>query len=92
MLTTVHTLPPDLLHQTYGGSGKLSWIKAELRVLNSKRDYFMKIVVNTMAEHCSTVHFTLKFHHLPHIAEDLRRFGTLPVLIGSPFEHYNVHI
>lgn len=65
---------------------------AELQVLNSRISRFQKNVGDIFADNCSTGLFTLKFHLLHHIVEDLRRFGTLSVLDASPLKYYNVHI
>lgn len=42
--------------------------------------------MGTFSEHCKSGLYTPRFHLLDHVMEDLRVFGTLPVLDAPPFE------
>lgn len=60
--------------------------------MNSKFFCFKKTVVEAFVEHCNTGHYTLNFHLLDNVIENLRRFETLGVLNAPPSESYVVHI
>lgn len=51
---TVNTLYSDLLPKVYLGSGNLSFIEAELKIMNKDISHSKKIVVDTSAKKCST--------------------------------------
>lgn len=44
---------------------------------------------NTFGPHCSTSLFTLKFHSLNHLVDDLERFGGFSLLDAGPFGHFS---
>lgn len=48
------------------------------------------VVEKKFAPHCSSGLFTLKFHPLGHVVEDLSKFGGLSFVDAGPFEHINV--
>lgn len=55
-------------------SGKLSWTKGELQVLNSEIGNLKKIMVHTIAENCSTGLFNSKFQVWGHIVDKRNEF------------------
>lgn len=57
-----------------------------------KVQYFKVLTIKTFQDFCVSGLFTLKFHLLDHMVEDMERFGSLQVLDASAFEHYNTDI
>lgn len=53
---------------------------------------FKRVVVNAFSEHCRKGLFTLTFHLLDHMAEDINRFRSAHVLVFSLLDHFNVTI
>lgn len=92
MMPCVHTLCSNLLGKGHAGLDELFWTEAEPQYLNCEMSHFHKIMVDTLAKHCSTKLFTSKFYLLEHIVEDFQRSGTLFDLDSSLLEHYNLHI
>lgn len=88
-LTTVHTLYSDIVNQ-------LLYTKPERKlhgnenVVTSETIRRLKMVAKNLFEDLEDFNlFTLKFHMLDHIAEDVSRFGALNFVDASPFEHFN---
>lgn len=72
--------------------GNLRWNGVEIQVQTCRIGHFKDIVVDNFAGHSSTEVFTVKFHLIDNMVEDIHRFGKLSVLDISPFEGYNVPI
>jgi len=53
---------------------------------------FKEAVIAFFGDYCDKGVFTLKFHLLDHMVDDLRRFGSLSVLDASAYEHFNTDI
>lgn len=48
--------------------------------------------MNDFTKHCDSDLFTVKYHLLDHMGENIRRFRTLPVPESGPSECFNVHV
>lgn len=65
-----------------------------MRKLGSVRSKISKsktVVERTSEPHCSSELFTMKFHLLNHVAENLEILGILSFTSVAPFDHANVH-
>lgn len=51
-----------------------------------------ELMETTFDKHCETGFYTLKFHFLDYLVENLESFGNLETLGASPYERFNVHI
>lgn len=51
---------------------------------------FKENTVHVFREHCATELFTIKFHLLKHLYEDLDRFGGVIFLNASAYEHIQI--
>lgn len=63
----------------------------ELSNIEEKVRAFKKDVVDGLHDHCNSGLYTLKFHLLDHLGENMRRFGPLSVPDASLFECFNVY-
>lgn len=52
---------------------------------------FEKILAETLADHCSSGLYNVKYHQSDQIMEDIRRLGTPSVLDSSPYENFILH-
>lgn len=50
------------------------------------------MLVEMFAMNCDYGLYTLQYHLLDRIVEDIRRLGSVTVLDSSPHEHLNMHI
>lgn len=86
-MTTVHSRYSMLLKMfmnRYECSGFRAETFAELK---RKIAELISVIMNTLEEYRDAWLFTLKFHLLDHLAENLERFGSPEMLDSSPFEH-----
>jgi len=88
-LTTVHTLYSDLINHLLFNENNQDWPHSR----ESDISTIIKVFKSTASNLFGTLEdlnlFTLKFHNLDHIAEDVARFGDLSLLDASPYEHFN---
>lgn len=91
-MTRVHTMYSEIVNEVTGDGEYKIRSEEELVKLEERVKEFKRELVERFDDHCESGLYTLKFHLLDHMVEDIRKFGTLSVLDGSPFEHFNVHI
>lgn len=65
------------------------WSTDVLEEIPSAVSNFKKQVWELFGPHCDKRLNTLNFHLLDHFVHALERFGTIRVLIASPYEHFN---
>lgn len=85
--TTVHTKYTELMNLVTGNGTGVS--KPDITELVST---LKRTVVETFKDHCEKGLFTLKFHTMDHLAEDISRFGSCKFLDAGAFEHFNLAI
>lgn len=88
-ITAVHTLYSELLKilfddvETYG-LGNDEADKVEYMI-----DHLKKECKKVFGPYVEKGMYTLKFHLLDHLVPDLKRYGSLDVLDGGPYEYFN---
>ncbi len=88
-LTSIHVKYSSLLHQL---ESEIDSKGLTLRRLQSLRRTIHDLKTSTSNFFKAYVQhglFTLKFHLLDHLADDLKKFSSLSYLDASPFEQYN---
>ena len=91
-LTTVHTLYTELV-RTLEVIDKRTGVTQEiLQVLATKIERFKHQTVKLFEPYVDNGLFTLKFHLLDHLVEDLSKFASLDFLSAGPYEYYNTKI
>lgn len=73
------------------------WIDEEsngtrLMELGARIRHLKELRKSTFERHCETVLYTLMFHLLDHVVEDVERFGNLKTLNALPVESFSVYI
>ena len=88
-ITTVHTMYSNLLEMIF--------TDVEDHGMNDRKAHDMDALVmdlkreckDVFAEHVQKGLYTLKFHLLDHLAEDMARYGSLEFLNSGPYEFFN---
>lgn len=84
-LTKVHAIYPELMLSSKGEKRHKGWSKKQLMELKYCVEQFKRSLVRTCSHHCNFGLYTLTFHLLDKVLEDLQAFGTPSVLDASPF-------
>lgn len=91
-MTKVHKMYSDLARRLsefrWNGESSSPWLTG----LGEKIAWFKELVKATFDQHCESGLNRMKCHLLDHVVQDLKRFGSLRILDGSPFERSNLHI
>lgn len=74
------------------GDGICRFEEQETEKLHGKMKGLKDIVVNSFREQCGFGFYTLTFHLLGHIIEDVKRSGSPEMLESSLFKSYDVYI
>lgn len=90
--TTAHTKYTDLMKSVRFPENDGSGGPVTGALVDDLATEIKKLVVKTFVDHTEKGLFTLKFHLLDHLAEDITRFGSLPSLDATAFEHLNITI
>lgn len=61
----------------------------DISILKQKIDSLKECTIQLFKDHCDHGLFTLKFHLLSHLVNDLERFSSLDFLSASPYEQFN---
>ena len=88
-LTSVCTAYSDLLNTLMFTKQRGGFSKEDIRKLSDEVLSFKKKATDVLGNLDDINLFTLKFHLLDHLCNDLARFGDLSLLDASPFEHFN---
>lgn len=91
-LTRVHMQYTEIILALESIDNTTGIDKTILADIQNKITAFKQNTINLFAPHISSGLFTLKFHLLDHLVEDLTRFAGLDVLSASPYEYYNTRI
>lgn len=87
----VHTCYSEVFVNVMRDMGQRTRRAKNIGTIERTVEKFKRILVETFDEHCVCSLYGLRRHLLEHIAEDIRRFGTLSVLNSSAYERINVH-
>ena len=90
--TKVHTMYSDLLYQLYHNIERNGLNPQTADSLEQHIALFKQTCKDIFEKHVNRGLFTLKFHLLDHLVEDLRKYGTLDFLDAGPYENYNATI
>lgn len=60
--------------------------------ITSEIEQFRRIVERVFASHYPFGLYTLQFHLLDHLVEDLEKFASISFTDPRPFEHFNILI
>ena len=91
-LTKVHMLYTELLLQLEK-IDKSDGINDEIiSTLSKKVNTFKQLTQTVFEPYVENGLFTLKFHMLHHLVEDVKRYTSLEYLSASPYEYYNTRI
>jgi len=91
-LTRVHMQYTEIILALESIDNNTGIDKSILADIQNKITAFKQNTTNLFAPHIRSGLFTLKFHLLDHLVEDLTRFAGLDVLSASPYEYYNTRI
>lgn len=84
-LTRVHSSCCMLVRKLMGRYGLCRSEKREIEGLHMEEEEFRGLVVNIFKDQFGFRLYTLKFHLLVYIVEDLKQLGSLKRLDSSPF-------
>lgn len=68
------------------------WTSEELKALGSKVCEFKKEVVEFFSSASSSGVYTMNFHFLDHLVQNIKTLGDINILYGSVYEQFNDHI
>ena len=91
-ITNVHTQYTEIIRDLEMIDKTTGVTKVILGVLSSKIESFKRQTVQLFEPYVDTGLFTLKFHLLDHLVEDLSKFTSLDFLNAGPYEYYNTKI
>ena len=91
-LTEVHTLYIELVRYLEFIDKNSGVTDEILKALTTKLGTFKGKTVKLFEPYVDTGLFTLKFHLLDHLVEDLSKFTSLDFLSAGPYEYYNTKI
>ena len=89
ILTKVNTMYSDIVHELFHTIETQGFTEGDADRLDSLIINFKTECKHVFSSNVENGLFTLKFHLLDHLVEDLRNFGSLDVLSASPYEYYN---
>jgi len=92
VITTVKTMHTEVMVTCLHDFPRKGVSEVDLQDFEKKIYNFKKTVMQFYGKYCEKGLFTLKFHLLDHMVEDMRKFGTLSVLDASAYEHFNTDI
>lgn len=81
--TTEHTRYSEVIVEVKGDMGLRVCCEKDLARLDSKIEKFKKVLKEVLGEYCDSALYTLQYHVLDHMMEDIRDFGTVSVLDGG---------
>ena len=88
-LTLVHTMYSDLLTVLLDDVERDGVNDDSIRAISKRIASFKKECVKCFSPYVSNGLFTLKFHLLDHLTDDLKRYGSLSFLSAGPYEYFN---
>lgn len=91
-LTRMNVLYIEIINKVLVDHRDRRWREGELLRLRGEIREFKSVVEGAFASHCPSGLYTLKYHLLDHLVEDLERFGSISFMDAGPFEHFNVVI
>lgn len=91
-LTKMHTTYTDLMVHCLHDAQTTGWTAKSILTVAENITSMKKMIVSQYGPHSTTGLYTLKFHLLDHLPEDISRFGSLSMLDASPYEHFNTVI
>lgn len=91
-LTLMNVLCTELVNEMTFDQKNSGWVTCKVVRLQSEIRKFKSVDEKTFAAHCSFGLFTLKYHLLEHLLDDLERFGRLSFVDAGRFEQFLVLI
>lgn len=88
-LTGVRRMYSDMVSRVVSQNYVQGWSVEELEKLRRDFRAFKHMVVNMFSSVFSSRLFTLKFHLLDHLVEDISRSGGISAMDASPYKQFN---
>lgn len=82
-MTRVHRHYSEIVDDVAEDMGQRRWGEDDLSSLESRDKEFKKMVRDAFDEHCDSGLYTLKYHLLENMVEEIKRFETLSNLDGN---------
>lgn len=89
-MARVHAIYISMMCRVISSDWKQGWTNKEMKAFSAQVCEF-KYVVMKFFSVCTSIVYTMNFHFLDHLVEDLKRFGDVSVLDASLYKQFRVH-
>jgi len=91
-LSSIHILYSELLQHLFVEIDRYGLTEKKLSVLRNKVSTLKEKASSFFSKYVERGLYTLKFHLLDHLVDDIEKYSSLAYLDAGPYEHYNAVI